>query len=75
MVFFTLKYPQLPGTWRAFVLVGVLGAFTTFSSFALEALSLFQQQQLTLALMYLVASVIVCMIAVSAGYGLGKFIF
>ena len=74
-VFFTLKYPQLPGTWRAFVLVGLLGAFTTFSSFALEALSLFQQQQLTIALMYLLASVIVCLIAVTAGYGLGKFIF
>ena len=73
-VLFTIKYPQTPGTWRSFVMVGLLGAFTTFSSFALDALSLFQQHYLTLALMYMFASVLVCVIAVSAGYGLGKLI-
>lgn len=74
-VFFTLKYPHLPMGWRGFVMVGLLGAFTTFSSFALEALTLLQQQHYTLALLYMFASVIICMIAVTIGYGAGKFIF
>ena len=73
-VLFTIKYPQVPGTWRSFVLVGTLGAFTTFSSFALESLSLLQQQNIPLALMYMVASVVVCLIAVTVGFQLGKFI-
>ncbi|MBU2863236.1 fluoride efflux transporter CrcB [Reinekea forsetii] len=74
-VFFTLKYPHLPIGWRGFVLVGLLGAFTTFSSFALEGLTLLQQHQYTLALLYMVASVIICIIAVAIGFGAGKLIF
>jgi len=74
-VLFTIKYPSAQGSYRSFVMVGFLGAFTTFSSFALEALVLFQQHHLTTALMYMVASVVVCIVAVTAGYGLGKFIF
>lgn len=74
-VFFTIKYPMLPGHWRSFVVVGLLGGFTTFSSFALEGLVLLQQQYYAMALVYMVASVLVCLIAVAAGYSLGKFIF
>jgi CrcB protein len=73
-VLLTIKYPQVPGSFSSFVRVGFLGAFTTFSSFALESLSLFQQHYAIVALMYMVASVLVCLIAVSIGYGLGKFI-
>ena len=74
-VFFTLKYPNLPMGWRGFVMIGLLGAFTTFSSFALEGLTLLQQHQYTLALLYMLASVIICLIAVTLGYGTGKLIF
>lgn len=74
-VLFTIKYPQAPGSLRSFVLVGLLGAFTTFSSFSLELLSLFQQHFISIALTYAVASVIVCIIAVTVGYALGKLLF
>lgn len=73
-VFFTIKYPQVPGSWRSFVMVGLLGAFTTFSSFALESFLLLQQHYFFTALIYMFVSVLVCLVAVSAGYGLGKFI-
>lgn len=74
-VFFTIKYPHIPGSARSFVMVGLLGAFTTFSSFSLESLSLLQQHYFTIAVSYMAASVLVCVIAVTAGYSLGKLIF
>lgn len=73
-VFFALKYPLISGHWRSFVMVGVLGAFTTFSSFALEALALVLEQQIHLALIYVLSSVIGCLLFVGIGYGLGKLI-
>lgn len=74
-VLFTIKYPQVPGSYRSFIMVGFLGAFTTFSSFSLELLSLFQQHFMTIALTYALASVVVCIVAVTAGYALGRIIF
>lgn len=74
-VLFTIKYPHTSGTWRSFVTVGLLGAFTTFSTFALESLSLLHQHYAHIALMYVVASVVVCVLAAAAGYSLGKTIF
>jgi len=74
-VLFTIKYPLVPGSWRSFVTVGFLGAFTTFSTFALESMQLLHDNYITLALVYMAASVLVCLIAVSVGFGLGKLIF
>ena len=45
---------------RAYIQVGLLGAFTTFSSFALDAVTLMQRQQLGLAALYIGASVGLC---------------
>lgn len=44
--------------WRYFAMVGLLGAFTTFSAFSLDVLALWQNGQLLLALAYIVASVV-----------------
>lgn len=43
---------------RAFLVVGFLGAFTTFSTFSLDAVALVQRQQTHLALLYIAASVL-----------------
>jgi len=48
----------LPPEWRNFLMVGLLGGFTTFSAFSLEALALWQNGNLSLALAYIVASVL-----------------
>ena len=42
----------LPTAWRAFFAVGLLGALTTFSSFALDAGTLLHKQGLGMAMLY-----------------------
>lgn len=50
---------------REFLMVGLLGAFTTFSTFSLEALALWQNGQPQTALLYVVATPL-CAIALAA---------
>ena len=63
----------LPAAWQAFVMVGVLGAFTTFSSFSLEAFVLFQEGQIREAVSYVIASVLLAVIGFALGYKLISF--
>jgi CrcB protein len=58
--------------WRAAVLVGVLGSFTTFSTFSIETLNLLQQGDVTRAAANIVLSVLVCLAAVWFGVLLGR---
>jgi CrcB protein len=58
----------LPGAFRYLLMVGLLGAFTTFSTFSLEALQLLQSGQWVGAIGYVLASVLLSLVAVFAGY-------
>jgi len=53
--------------WRLFLTTGVLGGFTTFSAFSLDAVLLYERGQPGLALLYVVASVAVSIAALLAG--------
>lgn len=53
--------------WRAFLLVGLLGAFTTFSTFSLETLNLMQQALYARALANVLLSVLACVAAAWLG--------
>jgi CrcB protein len=53
--------------WRAAVLVGVLGSFTTFSTFSIETLNLLEQGDVMRAVTNIVSSVLVCLVAVWFG--------
>ncbi|MCV2446783.1 fluoride efflux transporter CrcB [Paracoccus sp. DMF] len=57
------------------LLTGVLGGFTTFSAFSLDALTLWQRGAAGLALGYVAASVLLSLAAVAAGLALGRGIF
>ena len=46
--------------WRPFLMVGALGALTTFSTFSLDAILLWQQGQGVQALLYILVSVVLC---------------
>jgi CrcB protein len=53
---------------RVLLVVGVLGGFTTFSAFSLEALLLIQRGAVAAATAYVVASVALGLLAASAAY-------
>ena len=52
---------------RAMVVVGMLGAFTTFSTFSMDLYYLLDRGQIAPALLYAVGSVVVCLVAFWAG--------
>ena len=58
---------EMAQPWRLFLATGVLGGFTTFSAFSLDAALLFERGQLTLAVVYVVASVVGSIAALFAG--------
>lgn len=55
---------------RALLATGVLGGFTTFSAFALDALTIWERGQAALALAYVLASVVLSIAAVMVGLAL-----
>ena len=60
----------LPDAWRGFVAVGLLGALTTFSSFALDAGNLLQRQGIFMAGAYVAASVLLSLLVFSLAFAL-----
>ncbi|MDP1930669.1 MAG: fluoride efflux transporter CrcB [Gammaproteobacteria bacterium] len=53
--------------WRALLVVGYLGAFTTFSTFSLDALMLLQDGRLLHAGLYVLGSVVICLLGAWLG--------
>ncbi|MBC7676604.1 MAG: fluoride efflux transporter CrcB [Rhodoferax sp.] len=54
------------------LMTGVLGGFTTFSAFSLDALKLWEGGQSLQALLYVLASVILSLVAVALGAALAR---
>ncbi|MCY4223167.1 MAG: fluoride efflux transporter CrcB [Thiotrichales bacterium] len=52
---------DIPPEWRAALIVGFLGAFTTFSTFSMDTLLLIQQGEHARAGMNVVLSVVLCL--------------
>ena len=69
-----IEHLKMPGYWREFVMVGFLGALTTFSTFSLDGLNLLQNGQINTAILYFVISVVGSVLACVAGWYLTKII-
>jgi fluoride exporter len=55
---------------RTFLMIGVLGGYTTFSSFSLQTFLLFEQGNVTGAVLNILLSVFLCVLGIWAGFSL-----
>jgi len=63
---------HLPQEARLFLTTGILGGFTTFSAFSLDAALLWERGEVGLAALYVGASVVFSLAAVAAGLALSR---
>jgi fluoride exporter len=61
--------------WRTFLATGILGGFTTFSAFSLDAANLMNRGDNALALAYVLGSVVLSILGLYAGLALARTIF
>ena len=59
-------------TWRLFLMTGILGGYTTFSAFSLDALLLYERGQTGLAALYVASSVALALAGVVIGMALTR---
>lgn len=59
-------------TMRVFFAVGILGGFTTFSSFSLETMLMIERGEMLSALAYIMVSVIASVGALAIGLGIAR---
>ena len=57
---------------KYFLIIGVLGSYTTFSAFSYEVIELYNNKKLLLSIIYILASVFSCIVAAYAGYTINK---
>jgi len=57
---------------RSFIMVGFLGAFTTFSTFSFETMQYIEVGEINKALINIAISVVACLVAVGAGLWVGR---
>jgi fluoride exporter len=56
--------------WRLFIMTGILGGYTTFSAFSLDAALLYERGNLGLAALYVLGSVVLSIAGLFAGLAL-----
>jgi CrcB protein len=57
-------------SWRLFLMTGVLGGYTTFSAFSLDAAVLYERGAVGLTLLYVLGSVVLSILGLFAGLAL-----
>lgn len=66
---------QVSMEMRTFLTTGILGGFTTFSAFSMDFARLFENGETIEAVAYVLASVLLSLIAVFAGLWLSRLVF
>ena len=57
---------------RYFLIIGILGSFTTFSAFSFEVIQLVNDKKLFLSLVYIFLSVFLCILGAFFGFNINK---
>jgi fluoride exporter len=57
-------------SWRLFLMTGILGGYTTFSAFSLDAAVLYERGEIGFALLYVLGSVVLSILGLFAGLAL-----
>ena len=65
--YFAFKAGDSSQHWRLFLTTGILGGYTTFSAFSLDAALLYERGELGLAALYVIASVALSIAGLFAG--------
>jgi fluoride exporter len=65
----------IPNEWRLFFITGILGGFTTFSSFSLEILQTWQEGHVLNAILYATCSVVLGLLFAFVGMSLTQKLF
>lgn len=55
-----------------FLMTGILGSYTTFSTFSLDALEIYERGQIGIAAVYVTASVLLSLAAIFAGLAVAR---
>jgi CrcB protein len=58
--------------WRLFLMTGILGGYTTFSAFSLDAAVLYERGEIGQALFYVLGSVVFSILGLFAGLALAR---
>jgi len=69
-----VERPEVHVAWRAGLIVGLLGAYTTFSAFSLETLQLVEAGEVAKAFLYVLSSVVLCLAGCWAGLAAARWI-
>lgn len=66
------RFPETPRWVGSGISIGVLGGFTTFSSYTLDAFRQVEEGRWGLAVAYVLGTVVLGLLAAVAGVGLGR---
>lgn len=60
------------GSWQLLAAVGLCGGFTTFSTFSMQSVSLLQAGKYGQAAIYILGTLLACLLLAALGYYLGQ---
>tara|TARA_B100000470_G_C19543194_1_gene281423 strand:+ start:146 stop:520 length:375 start_codon:yes stop_codon:yes gene_type:complete len=60
---------------KYFLIIGLLGSYTTFSTFSFEVIELYNNKKFILSFVYIFVSILTCIFAAYVGYNINKIEF
>lgn len=72
MYVLVIEHMEMHPIWRHIVMVGFLGAYTTFSTFSLESVRMLEQGQMVAAGFYVLSSVVLCLLGTWLGLAVAR---